>query len=213
MDFQASVVQKIDAVADIHDLGQLRREDDDGLPLLGKLADEAVYLAFGAHVDAARRLIQHEQVGICKETLGENHLLLVAAGELGSLFFNAVGGDLQLVNIFECDVAFRCIVDESVAGYLLHVHDGHIAADGQDGEQALGSSFLRHQGNARRNCLVWSGLEFFAFEDDLAFVFINTVDGARKLGFAGAHQSVETGDLPRMDVEGNIVQLCDWRGA
>ena len=67
----------------------------------------AVDLALRAHVDAAGRLVEHEQIGVREQALGEDHLLLVAPGELGGLFFGAAGGDLQLVDVFERDVSLR----------------------------------------------------------------------------------------------------------
>ena len=51
-----------------------------------------------------------------------------------------------------------------------------------------------------------AGLKFLALEEDIAFVGVNAIDGTRQLGFPGAHQSVKTGDLPGVDLEGNIVQ-------
>ena len=194
-------------VADVHDLGQLRGEDQDGLALLGQLADDAVDLALGAHVDAAGRLVQHQQVGVREQALGEDHLLLVAAGELGGLLLGAAGGDPQLVDVFERDLPLLGAVDEPAAGDLPHVHDRHVAPDGQDGEQPLRSSFLRHQGDARRDDLVGRGWSFLPLKRISPSYSIDAVDGARELGLAGAHQAVEPDDLPFVDVEGDVVQL------
>ena len=57
-----------------------------------------------------------------------------------------------------------------------------------------------------------AGWSLLAFENDLAFVFVDAVDGARELGFAGAHQTVEADDLSRMNVEGEVVQFVSRRG-
>ncbi len=68
------------------------------------------------------------------------------------------------------------------------------------------SALLRHQCDTRRNGFVRCRLELFPFENDLPFIGIGAVDGAGKLRFAGAHQSVEAGDLPCMDLKRDIVQ-------
>ena len=54
----------------------------DGHALGGQLVDELVDLDLGAHVDAARRLVEDEHLGLGGQPLGEHHLLLGAAGEV-----------------------------------------------------------------------------------------------------------------------------------
>ena len=51
-------------------------------PVLGELLDDALDLRLGADVDAARRLVEDQQLRVHREPAREQHLLLVAAGEL-----------------------------------------------------------------------------------------------------------------------------------
>ena len=50
-------------------------------PVGRELAHQAMDLGLGADVDAARRLVEDEQLRIVGEPLAEHDLLLVAAGE------------------------------------------------------------------------------------------------------------------------------------
>ena len=47
--------------------GSPRGENDDGFPFLGEVPDNTVYLALCSHIDAASRLVKHEQSRIRKE--------------------------------------------------------------------------------------------------------------------------------------------------
>ena len=51
------------------------------MPSACQIADDAMDFGLGAHVDAARWLIQNQQFGACVQPLGQHHLLLVATGE------------------------------------------------------------------------------------------------------------------------------------
>ena len=62
--------------------GQLRRDHDDRLALGRELVEQAVDLLLGADVDAARGLVEDQDVAVLDEPLGDDDLLLVAAGEV-----------------------------------------------------------------------------------------------------------------------------------
>ena len=55
------------------------------LPSRGEVVEKPVDLALGADVDAARRLVEDQDVGVAREPLGDDDLLLVAAGEVAGL--------------------------------------------------------------------------------------------------------------------------------
>ncbi len=50
------------------------------------------------HVDAARRLIEDQELGFGQQPAGEQHLLLVAAGEKLNRLLGAGGANTQLAN-------------------------------------------------------------------------------------------------------------------
>jgi hypothetical protein len=55
--------------------------------------------------------------------------------------------------------------------------------------------------NSPWDLLSSGGLEPAALKLDFAFERVDAIDGACEFGFAGAHQAVETNDLPRVDIE------------
>ena len=67
-------------VAHAQDFGQLGRNHDNRLALLRQVVEQVVNLAFRAHIDAAGRLVEDQDVGIGGQPLADDHLLLVAAG-------------------------------------------------------------------------------------------------------------------------------------
>ena len=69
------------AVAHAEHFRQFARDHQDGDARAGELAHQAVDLGLGADVDAARRLVEDEELRIVGEPLAEHDLLLVAAGE------------------------------------------------------------------------------------------------------------------------------------
>ena len=54
-------------------------------PCLGQFVDQRLDLGLGADVDAAGRLVEQQHPRLQAQQAGEQHLLLVAAGELADL--------------------------------------------------------------------------------------------------------------------------------
>ncbi|NYJ68731.1 hypothetical protein HNR16_003519 [Pseudoclavibacter chungangensis] len=71
-----------DPLAQPYDLLQFRGDEDDGGALLRELDDGLLDLGLGPDVDAARGLVEDEQLGTRREPAAEQHLLLIAAGEV-----------------------------------------------------------------------------------------------------------------------------------
>ena len=72
-----------DPVAHRQHLGEVGGDQDDGDAGAGELADELMDIGLGADVDASRRLVEDQDRWLDVEPLGEHHLLLVAAGQVG----------------------------------------------------------------------------------------------------------------------------------
>ena len=76
-------------------LGQLGRDHDDRLALVGERVQQLVDLALGADVDAARRLVEEQDVAIAQQPFGDHDLLLVAAREQAHLLLDRRRLDVQ----------------------------------------------------------------------------------------------------------------------
>ena len=82
---RAPVAQHEDAVGALDDLLEFGGDHQHAEALVGEFADERLDLRLGADVDAARRLVEDQQLRVGAQPAREQHLLLVAAGELADL--------------------------------------------------------------------------------------------------------------------------------
>ena len=92
-----------DPVGKGHDLGQVRGDHDHRLALVGEAVDEFVDLDDRADVDAARRLVEDDQLRLLDQRLGDDDLLLIAARELDDSCLIADGADVQLLDPVAAD--------------------------------------------------------------------------------------------------------------
>ena len=76
-----ALVHHRDAVADPDDLLHVARNHQDRDAGVGKAAQHVVDLLFGPDVDAARRLVEDQDLRPHREPFGEHDFLLVAAGQ------------------------------------------------------------------------------------------------------------------------------------
>ena len=70
-------------VAHPEGLLEVAGDEHDGAPLVRDVADEAVDLLLRPDVDAPGGFVEEEDVGVGGEPFGDDHLLLIAAGERG----------------------------------------------------------------------------------------------------------------------------------
>ena len=66
-------------------------------PLPGQVVDDVVELALGADVDALGGFVEHDHLGFGQQPAGEQHLLLVAAGQGGHRLVVGPGPQPQAV--------------------------------------------------------------------------------------------------------------------
>ena len=66
-------------------------------PLPGQLVDDVVELALGADVDALGGLVEHDHLGFGQQPAGQQHLLLIAAGQGGHRLVVGSGAQSQAV--------------------------------------------------------------------------------------------------------------------
>ena len=80
-------------------LVDLGRQHDDGQPGGGQLAQQRVDVALGADVDAAGGVVEQQHRRVAGERAGDDHLLLVAAGQRGDRVGVAAEPDLEPVDV------------------------------------------------------------------------------------------------------------------
>ena len=59
--------------------------EHDRQPVGVQVVEQVQDLVAGAHVDAGRRLVQQQQVGLAEQRAGDEHALLLAAGQLADV--------------------------------------------------------------------------------------------------------------------------------
>ena len=94
------------------------------LALLCQFGNDAVDLILGAHVNAAGRLVQNEDVRVVGQPAADQHLLLVAAGQGLDQRLGGRGLDGQLGHVFLHQLLDLLVVQHDAADEVL-VQRGH----------------------------------------------------------------------------------------
>lgn len=89
------VAQDDDAVGVGDEFVELGRDDEQRFALGAQVLDQADDLRMGADIDATRRLVENEKVRFRGQSAGEDHLLLVAAGQKPDGLFAVGGADVE----------------------------------------------------------------------------------------------------------------------
>ena len=84
-------------------------------PVCGQLVDQRLHLGLGADVDAAGRLVEQQHLRVQAQQPGEEHLLLVAAGQLADLLVRARRLDPQPLHEVVDDRVDLAVGDETRA--------------------------------------------------------------------------------------------------
>ena len=79
---QSKAVHDQDAVGERDHFRHVAGDEKNGGALAGDLADELMQVGLGLDVDADRRLVDDEDLGLRREPFGDRNLLLVSAGEI-----------------------------------------------------------------------------------------------------------------------------------
>ena len=102
------------------------RNHDNGLALLYQLAEQQVNIALGADIDAAGRLIEDDDIRVVQQPLGDNDLLLVAAGQVARNLVAGRSFDVQLFDVLHGSGACLVLVVKAVAEQLFDGYHGDI---------------------------------------------------------------------------------------
>src|SRR5215213_443697 len=77
----SAIAKHQQAIADGEQLDQLRRDYDDPLATVRERADDPQDLCLGLDIDAGRRLIHDQDLGLSSQPFADDDFLLIAAGE------------------------------------------------------------------------------------------------------------------------------------
>src|SRR5205085_5447039 len=85
----SAAVHDQDTIGHSEDLVNLGRDYHNTGAILREAGDKVVDLRFGAHVNAARRLIEKVETGPNEEPFSEDHFLLISPAQSGYRLFQA----------------------------------------------------------------------------------------------------------------------------
>ena len=176
-------------------------------PLSREVAHERLDLGLGADVDAARRVVEDEQPRGGGEHAGEQHLLLVAARELGELLVGSRGLDAQPVDELLGDAPLVGADEQAAAGQPRQDRERDVVLDRQRGDDALGLAVLGDEGDASRDRGARGAApDRLAFHRDRARIErLGAEDGLGSRGPARAQQTRQADDLAAVDRDVDVV--------
>ena len=192
-----AVAQHEYAVRALDDLLQFRGDHQHAEPEIGEFADEFLDLRLGADIDAARRLVEDEQLRVGAEPAREQNLLLIAAAQLADLLLRPRRLDREALDEPVDDLALALLVDHARLDEARQDGEREILAHRHVRHDAVGLAVLaaiaQPAGNSVRRLLQRDRL---AVEPDRPGVGgIGAEDRARGLRAAGAEQAGEADDL------------------
>src|SRR5699024_1710754 len=185
-------------------------DHDDRFAGFDELVQQLVDLVLGTHVDAAGRLVEDEDVAVLGEPLGDDDLLLVAAGEVRHELADRGRAHAQQFDLLPGGGPDRRTAYEATGGEPLpQRRDGDVVRDGEVHHQPVAFAVLGQVadpvvGSPGR---VRDAYLFAVHGDGAAGDRVRSDDGAGHLGTSGPHQSGEGQDLPLASFEGNLVQV------
>ena len=194
----ATLAHHHDAVAHAQDLRQLRGNHDDRLALVGERSQKLVDLALGADVDAARGLVEEQDIAIAIEPFGDHDLLLVATRKQPHFLRRRRRADVEQADEFLRRPAHRLPLEKAgerqIARQVRH-HDIGLDVHAERKPEAL--AVLGEIADARGNrVLRGADRAFLAVYIDLARLRpVGAEHGACDLRAAGAHQPGKSQNL------------------
>ena len=110
-----------------------------------------VDLVLGADVDAARRLVEDQHLGVGEQPLRQHHLLLVAAGQVADRLVDAGRADVGALAVVVGDLELAHVVDDAALRHALEVGDRDVVLDVVDEVEAEGLAVLGDVGEPVRD--------------------------------------------------------------
>src|SRR3954447_24983164 len=191
------------AVGQPEHLGQIGRHDHHAEPLGRQVADDLVDLGLRPDVDALRGLVEHEHLRLRRQPAGEEHLLLVAAGQRRHRLLPRPRAQLEPAEVLVDDAALALAVDDPEPRDLVEVRERRVLADRQLEQQpeALAVLGQEPEAGAHRAARV-AGAHDGAVDLDLAALHgVGAEDRPQELAAAGAEQAGDADDLAGAHLE------------
>ncbi len=162
---------------------------------------------FGAHVDASRRLVHDQDLGLRSQPLGDDHLLLVAAGEEHGLLLQMGCPDVQPVHVILSRGAQTTPIHPSQPVVVAERGQDDVFQHRQLEDQPLRGPILGHKADTGFHRVDRRGdVHRLPIYEDLAGVFaVGAKDQAGRLGTASTHQPGKAQDLPPPQSKAHVV--------
>ena len=205
----AAFVQHDDAVAHAHELGQLARAEDDRFPGVGKPIDDLVDFNFRADIDAARGLVEEDDLRLGHERFAEHDFLLIAAGEFAGDGFEAGRFDAERAEgvIVLLELAAR--IDEAGTGQARGRGEREVESDGLVEHGAVPAAVFAHEReSAAQDFRGRQRGKLAAAELDAAAAPFapGAEEMHEQLGAARAHEAAKSEDFTGRDAEGDVAE-------
>ena len=160
-----------DPVRERVNLVEFGGDDEYGHAVVALLDDAAVHELDRAHVEPAGRLAGDEHLVLTREFPGQDHLLLVAAGQRAHRHLRRGGADVEFLDAFGCVACDRAEVEPDAGGEgrLVVRVEHHVVGHREVADQPVFLPVLGDVGDARVQSLLRRGVgQVPAIQHDLA---------------------------------------------
>src|SRR5829696_3756331 len=187
---------------------ELRGDEQDAKAFAGQVVDQALDLGLGPDVDPPGWLVEDQHLGVEAEDPGQEHLLLVAAGELGDRLVGAGGLDPEAADERGDELVLAALGHEASPSEGRQRGQDNVLPDREVGHDALGLAVLGEHGDPGADGgLGRSQPQRAAGHADRAVVErLGPEDRLGGLGAPRAEQSGQTDDLTPPDPDRHAVQ-------
>src|SRR5829696_5596294 len=196
------------AIATLGHLLQLRRDKDDAETLHREIVHELLDLRLSSHVNAARRLVQYEHLGVHAQPACQKDFLLVAAGELPDRLVWARSLDSETLHELLDQFGLCLLGDHPHASEPRHGRSNDILLYREIRDNALQLAVLGQKGDPglyRRTGR--AALDILPFHPDRPGVeWLGAEDRFGRLGSAGAEEASQSYHFAGTDVEGYLAK-------
>src|SRR5271165_451794 len=147
---QSKAVHNQDAVGERDHFRHVAGDEKNGGALAGDLADELMQVGLGLDVDADRRLVDDEDLGLSRQPFGDRNLLLVSAGEIADDLSERRRADVEALDEGGDGARLAARIDEpDDIGETPPDGDGDIAGDRMHEDEPLLLAVLAYVAHAK----------------------------------------------------------------